>query len=453
MPRPNKFWTIRAAEDAPDVAELLLYGEISDVTWWGDEVTPKQFKADLDALGNVREIKVYINSIGGDVFAGQAIHSMLRRHPAKVTVYIDGLAASIASVVAMAGDVVYMPRNAMMMLHNPWSLAVGNAEVFRKMAEDLDKIRESMVAAYQDKSGLDRDKIIELMDAETWLTAEEAVKLGFADEIEEAKQVAASLAGGCLVINGQMCDLRRFRNPPDLAVFAPVVRAGVVPSDVSREKAPEDEAWEAPTLSDFTDQPWDELSDAEKRRIAGHYAWAAEMPPPTFGDLKLPHHRASDGAVVWLGVASAAARLPQSDIPDEDLGDVQAHLGSHYRQFGRTPPWEEQEDSWQKFVQASRTLRDAADLTPDQIDRWLAAYRSLFPEIWGEGRILSAANERRIRQARDLLDEVLEQLAADEESAEESQDATSNNIPVAQRQAPLSTYEALIKANRNQLRR
>lgn len=452
MARPNKFWTIRAAEDAPDIAELLLYGEISDVTWWGDEVTPKQFKADLDALGNVREIRVYINSIGGDVFAGQAIYSMLKRHQSRVSVYVDGLAASIASVVAMAGDVVYMPRNAMMMLHNPWSLAVGNAAVFRKMADDLDKIRESMVAAYQDKSGLDRDQIIELMDAETWLTAEEAVKFGFVDEIEEAKQVAASLAGGRLVINGQVCDLRRFRNPPDLAVFAPVVRAGVVPRDVSRETAPEDEEWEAPTLSDFTDKRWEDLSDAERQRIAGHYTWAAEMPPPTFGDLKLPHHRASDGAVVWRGVANAAVRLPQSDIPDEDIGDVQAHLGSHYRQFGRTPPWEEQEDAWREFVKISRIMRDSADLDPDLAARWVAVCQSLFPEIRGEGRVLSTANERRIRQARDLLDEVLEQLAMEDEAAEESQGETNNN-PVAQRQAPLSTYEALIKANRNQLRR
>jgi HK97 family phage prohead protease len=143
---------------------------------------------------------------------------------------------------------------------------------------------------------------------------------------------------------------------------------GVSPQDVSREKAPEGEAWEAPTLSDFTSTPWDELSDAEKRRIAGHYAWAAMMPPETFGDLKLPHHRPSDGAVVWRGVANAAARLwgtgsvrtgasylrPQTDIPDADIPKVQAHLGSHYRQFDRIPPWEE--ESKRKIMIAKRKL-------------------------------------------------------------------------------------------------
>jgi HK97 family phage prohead protease len=129
---------------------------------------------------------------------------------------------------------------------------------------------------------------------------------------------------------------------------------GVSPQDVSREKAPEGEAWEAPTLSDFTSTPWDELSDAEKRRIAGHYAWAAMMPPETFGDLKLPHHRPSDGAVVWRGVANAAARLSQTDIPDADIPKVQAHLGSHYRQFDRIPPWEE--ESKRKIMIAKRKL-------------------------------------------------------------------------------------------------
>ncbi|MGB9845919.1 MAG: head maturation protease, ClpP-related, partial [Desulfotomaculales bacterium] len=367
----KKFWQFRAAADDPKIGELLLYGIISDYSWWGDEVTPKQFKADLDAMGDVDEIRVFINSDGGDIFAGQAIYSMLKRHKAKVTVYIDGLAASMASVVAMAGDVVRMPKNAMMMIHNPWTIAVGNADDFRKLADDMDKIRESLIVAYQDKSGLEREKIIEMMDAETWMTAEEAVELGFADEIEKAKKLAASVSDGRLLINGLEFDLRRFKNPPKLD-FLPKFKAGVVPSDVSREKAPEDEPWEAPTLSDFTDESWDDLSDTEKRRIAGHHAWAKAMPPEKFGDLKLPHHRPSDGAVVWRGVANAAARLPQSDIPDEDVPKVQAHLGSHYRQFDRTPPWEEQENAWREYVQVSRILRDHTDLDLDLAARWLA---------------------------------------------------------------------------------
>src|SRR5690554_544642 len=125
--------------------ELILYGEISDYTWWGDEVTPKQFKEDLDALGDIDILNVYINSPGGDVFAGQAIYSMLKRHKAYVNVFIDGIAASIASLIAMAGDKVIMPANAMMMIHNPWVFATGNANDLRKIADDLDKIRDSMI--------------------------------------------------------------------------------------------------------------------------------------------------------------------------------------------------------------------------------------------------------------------------------------------------------------------
>lgn len=124
---------------------------------------------------------------------------------------------------------------------------------------------------------------------------------------------------------------------------------GVVPSDVSEELAPEDTPWQAPSLSDFTDQPWDELSDAEKRRIAGHFAWAPEMPPERYTDLKLPHHRPEDGAVVWRGVAAAMAALFGArggvDIPAADRRRVYEHLARHYRQFDREPP-EFKEASW-----------------------------------------------------------------------------------------------------------
>lgn len=186
----KKFWSFIKNSDA--VGELQLYGEIASESWWGDEVTPKDFKNDLDKLGDISTLNVYINSPGGDVFAGQAIHSMLKRHKATVNVYIDGLAASIASVIAMAGDKVIMPKNAMMMIHNPWTFAVGNAEDFRKMADDLDKINESIKAAYLGKAkDLEEEKLTELMDAETWLTADDAISYGLIDEIEESKSVAA----------------------------------------------------------------------------------------------------------------------------------------------------------------------------------------------------------------------------------------------------------------------
>lgn len=130
-------------------------------------------------------------------------------------------------------------------------------------------------------------------------------------------------------------------NPEALVVGSQAPSAkGVVPSDVSDQIAPEDTPWSAPTLADFTEGSWDELTAAERRRIAGHYAWAPAMPPERFTDLKLPHHRPSDGAVVWRGVFAAAQRLDQLDIPADDLARVRAHLARHYRQFDREPPWE-----------------------------------------------------------------------------------------------------------------
>jgi len=221
----EKFWTFRAATEK--AGELLLYGPISMDSWWGDEVTPQQFADDLAALGDIDTLTVYINSGGGDVFAGQAIYSILKRHKAKVITYVDGLAASIASLVAMAGDTVIMPKNSMLMVHNPWTFALGNSNELRKMADDLDQIRESMIVVYVDKTGLTRDEVIALLDMEKWMTAEEAIDEGFADEIAAEKKIAASLRDGKLIVNGREFDISAFKHfPKDQIPQAVQVPAG-----------------------------------------------------------------------------------------------------------------------------------------------------------------------------------------------------------------------------------
>ena len=189
LKKKKKFWNLRNLDDGS--GELTLYGEISNETWYGDEVTPQMFKSDLDNLGDIDTLNIYINSPGGDVFAGQTIYSILKRHKADKNVYIDGLAASIASVIAMAGNTIFMPKNAMMMIHNPWTVAAGNANEFRKLADDLDKIRESLISAYEDRTMLNREEIIEIMDKETWLTAKECEEYGLCDVVEEEKMLAA----------------------------------------------------------------------------------------------------------------------------------------------------------------------------------------------------------------------------------------------------------------------
>lgn len=211
----KKFWEFKAAAGKEKAGELLLYGYISNTSWFGDEVTPKQFAADLKALSDIDTLTVYINSPGGDVFAAQAIYSMLARHKATIAVYVDGLAASGASLVAMAGDTVIMPKNAIMMVHNPSASAWGYAEDLRKMADELDIIREAMIPVYTDKTGLTREEVIALLDAETWFTAEEAVEKGFADEVAAEKKIAASLrADGKFIVNGREVDIAAWKHFP-----------------------------------------------------------------------------------------------------------------------------------------------------------------------------------------------------------------------------------------------
>ncbi|MEC0752122.1 Clp protease ClpP [Bacillus haynesii] len=190
----KKFWEVKAATGDDTVGEISIYSEISSFEFWGDEVTAQTFKDDLDALGEVNTLNVYINSPGGDVFHGQTIYSILKRHKAKVNVHVDGVAASIASVIAMAGDTIFMPSNSMMMIHNPWTYAVGNADELRKQADDMDKIRDSMIETYLGKAAgkLEKEKLIDLLDAETWLSAQECYDLGLCDIVGEAKNIAAS---------------------------------------------------------------------------------------------------------------------------------------------------------------------------------------------------------------------------------------------------------------------
>jgi ATP-dependent Clp protease protease subunit len=160
---------------------LYLNGVIAEETWWGDEVTPGLFRSEL-ARGN-GDIAVWLNSPGGDVFAAAQIYNMLLAYSGRVTVKIDGLAASAASVVAMAGDSVAVSPVSMLMIHNPATVAVGDgAEMLRAKAL-LDEAKESVINAYERKTRLSRAKISAMMDAETWFNANKALELGFADTI------------------------------------------------------------------------------------------------------------------------------------------------------------------------------------------------------------------------------------------------------------------------------
>jgi ATP-dependent Clp protease protease subunit len=194
--QPNKYWKMQSLGN--NEADIHLFGEVvsSGYEWSDSDTSATTFKQELDALGSVNNINLHINSPGGSVFEGVAIGNMLKQHPAKVNVYIDGLAASIASVIAMCADTIFMPSNAMMMVHNPWSWAVGNAADMRKQADTLDAIGESMKLTYLEKAGdkLDAATLTSLLDNETWLSAQDCINYGLADEILPANQTAASIS-------------------------------------------------------------------------------------------------------------------------------------------------------------------------------------------------------------------------------------------------------------------
>jgi ATP-dependent Clp endopeptidase proteolytic subunit ClpP len=174
------------ASDSEEV-ELTIYDEIG---FFG--VSAKDFAAELkEHSGN--HVHLRINSVGGSVIDGNAIFNALKRHKGGLTVHVDGLAASMASVIAMAGDRVLMAENAMMMIHNPWTVAMGDADQLRREADTLDKIKKNMVAAYRKRTGKDSEDIVAIMDDETWLTAEQALEGKFVDEIEDGNQAAASI--------------------------------------------------------------------------------------------------------------------------------------------------------------------------------------------------------------------------------------------------------------------
>lgn len=179
---------------SPDILELYIYGDVTDleVDWenWcyvESENSAKHFRAELAAHPDARQINIYINSWGGSIFEGTAIYTQLKRHPAQKTVYIDGFACSVAAVISMAGDKVVMPRNTMMMIHNVWNWVAGNAKQLRKAADDLDVICAGNRQAFLVKAGdkLSEERLIQLLDDETWLTAQQCIDLGLADEFAE----------------------------------------------------------------------------------------------------------------------------------------------------------------------------------------------------------------------------------------------------------------------------
>lgn len=186
-PVTQKNWfRMQAKED--QTADIYIYDEIGG---WG--ISARRFTEDLLSLGNLSHINLHIHSPGGEVFDGIAIYNQLKNHSATITVYIDGLAASMASVIAMVGDTVIMPKNAMMMIHKPWGVSWGDANDMREYADLLDKLENVLIPAYVAKTGKTTEEITAMLEQETWLDGDECVEHGFADKVIEPVKAMASL--------------------------------------------------------------------------------------------------------------------------------------------------------------------------------------------------------------------------------------------------------------------
>lgn len=201
MPENKKFW--KFCNQAGNKVELLLYGDISQTSWWGDEVTPKQFAEELAGLGALDEITVRINSGGGDVFAAQTIGNLLEQHPAAVTTKIDGLCASAATIVACHCGKVIAANDGTYMVHPVRMGAYGyyNAEELGKYIEALTAIRENIVGLYVKKTGKTKDEIAEWMDNTSWWTAAQAKENGFIDELVDDEEPVIENRDGLLFVN------------------------------------------------------------------------------------------------------------------------------------------------------------------------------------------------------------------------------------------------------------
>lgn len=299
----NQSWYAIKAK-ANDTAEISIYDEIG---FWG--VSAASFAQDLKDCGNnLKQINLHIHSPGGDVFDGIAIYNLLKNHPANVTVYIDGLAASMASVIAMAGNEVIMPENAMMMIHKPLGIHGGDAEDMRKYADLLDKVENTLIPAYANKTGKTPEELAEMLSAETWLNGKECVEQGFADKLAEPLVAMASIKSQ---------KLEDFENMPKAMkdmLFKPQGNAG---SNQATQATPTEQS--APvnqTQTVTVDNTAQVQADLNKRNADIKAVFApfgsahSDLLVECLGDLSITAEQAKDKLLAKLGANTTPSAAP-----------------------------------------------------------------------------------------------------------------------------------------------
>ena len=294
----NQSWYSIKAK-ASDTAEISIYDEIG---FWG--VSAASFAQDLKSCGNnLKQINLHIHSPGGDVFDGIAIYNLLKSHPANVTVYIDGLAASMASVIAMAGNEIIMPENAMMMIHKPWGIQGGDAEDMRKYADLLDKVENTLIPAYANKTGKTPEELAEMLSAETWLNGKECVEQGFADKLAEPLVAMASIK------SRKLEDFEKMPNEIKNMLFKPQGNAGTNPaSQATPTPAPTAPINQSSTVPvDNTAQVQAELNkrNADIKAVFAPFGTTHnDLLVECLGDLSITAEQAKDKLLAKLGAGT-----------------------------------------------------------------------------------------------------------------------------------------------------
>ena len=274
----KRFYSLVKNESKKE-ADLNIFGDITSMPFFENDVSNYNLSKQLAELGDVEHINVYISSYGGEVAEGLAIYNSLKRHKAKVTTVCDGFAASIASVIFMAGDERVMNDSSLLMIHNAWTCCSGNAQELRKQADDLEKITAASIVAYKNHSSLSEDEIKELMDNESWIDPEEALEYGFATSIEktEAKAANQSVKKQLLEIIKQFNKAAQAEdeepepdepetNEPDDEEDEPV------PADEAEdEDAPDDEEPATDDEPDDEEAPEDEEPEEAAQRWSGFF--------------------------------------------------------------------------------------------------------------------------------------------------------------------------------------
>ena len=277
----NRFWNFTTDGDTGE-RTLYLCGVIAEESWYGDEVTPAAFKAEL--LAGEGDITVWVNSPGGDMLAASQIYNMLMAYKGNVTVKIDSIAASAASVIAMAGKKVLISPTGLILIHDPASVAIGNTDEMRKAIQMLDEVKESIINAYEMRTGLSRARLSHLMSSETWLNANMAIELGFADDLLfKANKEQQPLDGQLMVENGYTFSCKTVSNSLLAKIAAKMHKAAPAVTAVIQPPGAEPTAPPDPVAAEPPDPPAPTVSEETVPLVAPASAPAESQQPAQAG--------------------------------------------------------------------------------------------------------------------------------------------------------------------------